>query len=104
MIVGESRPPTGRCLCFTVSAASRLSGVELPPVFCPFESAIRPRVRQVERRAVEWIRDSGMCASERERARAVATHSTDFVTRFAPVADDDRLGGGPCRRRPAPSR
>ncbi len=63
VIVGESRPPTGRCLCVTGSAASRMSGVELPPVLCPFESAIRPRVRPVERRAVEWVRDSGMCAS-----------------------------------------
>jgi hypothetical protein len=73
------------------SSASRVSGVELPPIFCPFESAIHPRVRQVEKRAVEWIGESGMCATERERAWAVATHSADFFARFAPVADDDRL-------------
>ncbi len=73
------------------SPASRVSGVELPPVFCPFESAIHPRVRQVEKRAVDWIRDCGMCASERERAWTVATHSADFFARFAPVADEDRL-------------
>ncbi|CAM5236344.1 Spiroviolene synthase [Streptomyces tendae] len=91
MIVCESPPPTGRCVFFMGSPASRVSGVELPPVFCPFESAIHPRVRQVEKRAVEWIRDCGMCASERERAWVVATHSTDFFARFAPVADDDRL-------------
>lgn len=71
--------------------ASRVSGVELTPVFCPFESAIQPRVRQVEKRAVEWIGDSGMCATERERAWTVATHSADFFARFAPVADEDRL-------------
>ncbi|MDI3099136.1 hypothetical protein ACR31U_03525 [Streptomyces rochei] len=71
------------------SAASRVSGVELPPVFCPFESAVHPRVRQVEKRAVEWIGDSGMCATERERAWTVATHSADFFARFAPVADED---------------
>ncbi|MGW0423320.1 terpene synthase family protein [Streptomyces sp. NPDC003015] len=69
----------------------RLSDVELPPLFCPLESAVHPRVRQVEKRAVEWIADSGMCASEREEAWVVATHSADFFARFAPVAEDDRL-------------
>lgn len=73
------------------SPASRVSGVELPPVFCPFESAIHPRVRQVEKQAVKWIDDSGMCASERERAWVVATHSADFFGRFAPVAEEERL-------------
>lgn len=32
-----------------------------------------------------------MCASEREKAWVVATHSADFMARFAPVADEDRL-------------
>jgi hypothetical protein len=32
-----------------------------------------------------------MCASEREKAWVVATHSADFYARFAPVADEDRL-------------
>jgi hypothetical protein len=68
-----------------------VSGVELPPLFCPLESAVHPHVRQIEKRAVEWIGASGMCATERERAWAVATHSGDFFARFAPVADDDRL-------------
>jgi hypothetical protein len=66
--------------------------VELPPLFCPLESAVHPRVRQIERRAVEWIDESGMCGNERERAWVVATHSADFFARFAPEAeDDDRL-------------
>ncbi|MFV0137778.1 terpene synthase family protein [Streptomyces sp. HMX87] len=65
--------------------------MELPPIYCPLESAIHPRVRQVEKRAVEWIGASGMCATEREKAWTVATHSTDFFARFAPVAEDDRL-------------
>ncbi|POX45098.1 hypothetical protein C3489_35015 [Streptomyces sp. Ru71] len=68
-----------------------MSEVELPPLFCPLESAVHPRVRQVEKRAVEWIEGSGMCASEREKAWVVATHSADFMARFAPVADEDRL-------------
>lgn len=64
---------------------------DLPPTWCPLESAVHPRVREVEKRAEEWIRDSGMCADEHERAWAVATYSTDFYARFAPGADDDRL-------------
>lgn len=70
---------------------NRLSEVELPPLFCPLESAVHPHVRQVDEQAVEWIDDSGMCASDREKAWVVATHSTDFFGRFAPVADDERL-------------
>ncbi|BCL26683.1 hypothetical protein GCM10017557_15420 [Streptomyces aurantiacus] len=71
---------------------TRLSEVELPPVFCPLESAVHPHVRQIEKRAVEWIGASGMCASEREKAWVVATHSADFYARFTPAAeDDDRL-------------
>jgi hypothetical protein len=65
--------------------------VQLPALFCPLESAVHPRVRQVEKRAVEWIDGSGMCASDRERAWVVATHSADFFARLAPVADEDRL-------------
>jgi hypothetical protein len=74
-----------------VRMGSRVSEVELPPLFCPLESAIHPRVRQVEKRAEEWIRDSGMCATAEEEAWVVATHSGDFYARFAPTADDDRL-------------
>jgi hypothetical protein len=70
----------------------RVSEVELPPLFCPLESALHPRVRHVERRAVEWIQKSDMCDSEREKAWVIATHSADFFARFAPEAeDDDRL-------------
>ncbi|WP_282793937.1 hypothetical protein [Streptomyces sp. CC224B] len=70
---------------------THLADVELPPLFCPLESAVHPRVREIEKRAAEWIGASGMCASEREEAWVVATHSGDFYARFAPVADDDRL-------------
>lgn len=68
-----------------------LSEVELPPLFCPLESAVHPHVREIEKRAEEWVGSIGMCASERERAWVVATHSADFYARFTPVADDDRL-------------
>ncbi|MFI0242910.1 terpene synthase family protein [Streptomyces sp. NPDC016845] len=65
--------------------------VELPPVYCPLESAVHPRARRIEKRSVAWIDGSGMCASERERSWVVATHSADFLARFVPVADEDRL-------------
>ncbi|MGW7440144.1 terpene synthase family protein [Streptomyces sp. NPDC054849] len=68
-----------------------LSEVELPALYCPLESAVHPHVRQVDAQAVRWIRESGMCATDHEEAWVVATHSTDFFARFAPVADDDRL-------------
>ncbi|MGK5545139.1 terpene synthase family protein [Streptomyces sp. URMC 127] len=64
---------------------------DLPSLYCPLESAINKRVRHVGNRAVRWIAESGMCASEDETAWVVATHSTDFFARFAPVSDDDRL-------------
>ncbi|MER8222102.1 hypothetical protein ABTZ58_16230 [Streptomyces sp. NPDC094143] len=70
---------------------SRVSEVELPPLFCPLESAVHPRARRIEKRAEEWIGRSGMCASQKELAWVVATHSTDFYARFVPGADDDRL-------------
>ncbi|MFF8609668.1 hypothetical protein ACF06X_27520 [Streptomyces sp. NPDC015346] len=68
-----------------------VADVVLPDLYCPLESAIHRHVRDVDARAVEWIRGSGMCASSHEEAWVVATHSTDFYARFAPVADDDRL-------------
>ncbi|MGA5198387.1 terpene synthase family protein [Streptomyces exfoliatus] len=68
-----------------------LTELDLPALYCPLESAVHRRVRQVDARAVRWIRESGMCATEHEEAWVVATHSTDFFARFAPVADDDRL-------------
>jgi hypothetical protein len=68
-----------------------LDTADLPPIFCPLESAINPRVLAVEDRAIEWINSSGMCASDQERASVIATHSADFYARFAPTADADRL-------------
>lgn len=71
--------------------ALSLTEADFPPHWCPLESAVHPRVRLVEKRAEAWIGDSGMCASEEERAWVVASRSTDFYARFAPVADDERL-------------
>ncbi|MGW7065432.1 terpene synthase family protein [Streptomyces sp. NPDC054855] len=70
---------------------SELSEVELPPLYCPLESAVHPHVLPIQKQAVEWVESSGMCASEREKAWVVATHSGQFFARFAPVADDERL-------------
>ena len=64
---------------------------ELPPIWCPLESAVHPRVKEVHKRAEEWIRASGMCPTERECAWAAASHSADFYARFVPEADEERL-------------
>lgn len=53
----------------------RVTEVELPPLFCPLEYAVHPHVRRIEQRAEEWIHASGMCATEREKAWVIATHS-----------------------------
>ncbi len=72
--------------------SSAVARMDLPPLFCPLESAVHPRVAVVEERATRWIAESGMCATEEERAWAVASHSADFFSRFAPDAQDqDRL-------------
>ncbi|WP_129839173.1 hypothetical protein [Streptomyces sp. RFCAC02] len=65
--------------------------IELPPIYCPLEPAVHPRVHAVERRADDWIRASGMCADDTECRWVIATHSVNFYGRFAPFADDDRL-------------
>lgn len=65
---------------------------ELPPIFCPLESARHPRAAAVDERARDWIRESPMCRTDEERAWVMATHSTDFFARFAlDAASDDRL-------------
>ncbi|MFI9770290.1 hypothetical protein ACIHJG_25965 [Streptomyces sp. NPDC052415] len=65
--------------------------LELPLLYCPLESAVHRRVRAVDAQARRWIAESGMCASAHEEAWVVATHSTEFFARFAPVAEDERL-------------
>jgi hypothetical protein len=77
----------GRRLCMM---GMSLTDVELPPLFCPMDSAIHPRVRDVETRAQEWVRTSGMGTADELRWVA-ASHSTDFYARFAPRADPERL-------------
>ncbi|WP_218058278.1 terpene synthase family protein [Streptomyces sp. Wb2n-11] len=68
-----------------------LIDVELPPFYCPLESRSHPRTPLIEQRAMEWIRASGMCATDEEYWRVVGSRSVDFYGRFAPAADDDRL-------------
>ncbi|MGW7432456.1 terpene synthase family protein [Streptomyces sp. NPDC054861] len=70
---------------------SSSGAVDFPPIYCPLESAVHPRVRAIEEQAERWVRDSGMCATDQEADWVVASHSTDFFARFAPVCDDERL-------------
>jgi hypothetical protein len=65
--------------------------VEMPLIYCPFPPVMHPRAQQVEREAIDWIRRSGMCATDDECQWVIGTHSVDFFARFAPSATDDRL-------------
>ncbi|MGP3972045.1 terpene synthase family protein [Streptomyces sp. 6N223] len=65
--------------------------VDLPPIYCPFPSAVHPRAEPVHGRAVDWIQKSGMCGTDEARAWSVASHSADFFGRFVPEAEDERL-------------
>ncbi|MFC6067756.1 terpene synthase family protein [Streptomyces ochraceiscleroticus] len=72
--------------------AMTVNEIDLPPIFCPLESARHPRAHIVDERAKEWIRTSPMCATAEERTWVTASCSTDFFARFAPdAATDDRL-------------
>lgn len=65
--------------------------LELPPIFCPLESAINPAFPQVERRAIDWIDRFHLYGDARERAWVIGTNSADFYARYAPHAEEDGL-------------
>lgn len=94
-------------------------GVELPPCYCPIESAIHPKVDAIEKRAIDWIDRCALCESDAERGWVVATNSAEFYARFVPdgvednvlaaalwvywgfAFDDARCDNGPLSTRPA---
>lgn len=75
----------------TLTPTSPLSGLELPPIYCPLESRVNPALPQVERWAAAWLAELRLCADRRELARVLGTHSADFYARFAPDAEADGL-------------
>ncbi|ONI76262.1 hypothetical protein ALI144C_37005 [Actinosynnema sp. ALI-1.44] len=62
-----------------------------PPFYCPIPPAIHPAVDEVRRQAIEWIDQTGLCRTERDRMRAIATNSAEFYGRFSPSAPVDGL-------------
>lgn len=70
-----------------------LAAVEyaFPPLYCPLPAAANPHAAAVEKRAEAWIAASGMCATGREQAWVLGSHSVNFYARFVPDADPDRL-------------
>lgn len=70
--------------------------IDLPPFYCPIESAVHPDVDRVEQRCLAWIDRIGFCASSAERASALGSDSADFYARFAPCADPERLWIAAC--------
>lgn len=70
--------------------------VDIPPSYCPIESAVHPEAQEIERRALAWIQHSGLCRTEADHTRNTATRSADFYARFAPHADPDRLWIAAC--------
>lgn len=64
---------------------------ELPPFYCPIESAIHPDVDDIEKRAVDWIDRLEIYDSEARRAWVMATNSAEFYARFAPDGAGDNV-------------
>ncbi|MBQ0985616.1 hypothetical protein KBZ10_14050 [Streptomyces sp. F63] len=64
---------------------------ELPPFYCPVESAVHPAVRRIEERAVAWLDASGVFPDATERAWNLATNAAEFSCRLAPYGDEERL-------------
>ena len=67
------------------------SGLQLPPFYCPIESAIHPAADRIEREAVAWLHATGLFTDPTDRAWNIATHATEFGCRLAPHGDEERL-------------
>lgn len=64
---------------------------ELPPFYCPIDSAIHPEVGDIEKRATDWIDRVGIYDSDARRAWVIATNSAEFYARFAPDGAADNV-------------
>ncbi|MFI0352242.1 terpene synthase family protein [Actinomadura sp. 9N407] len=62
--------------------------LEVPPVYCPVESAIHPRAEMIERRAVEWLDRVHLYQDDTDRRRVIGTNSAEFYARFAPYGPE----------------
>jgi hypothetical protein len=66
-----------------------MSELEIPPLWCPIEPAVHPRVRQIEQRIHPWLASFGV--DERVRLRGRASSSAHWACRVAPEGSEDLL-------------
>ncbi|WP_145789633.1 terpene synthase family protein [Kitasatospora atroaurantiaca] len=60
-------------------------------MFCPFEPAVHPDAKDVDRRAAAWLVEGQYVEDQHLLARTLASRSGIFVSRCMPAADPDRL-------------
>lgn len=59
--------------------------------YCPLPSVVHPEVDEVTGRSLEWLTKFGLCSTERQRRRLMATNSAEFFGRITPAAPTNRL-------------
>lgn len=62
----------------------------LPAFYCPIEPAVHPRAASIERRAIDWMDQTGLYRDKRERAWGVATRSAELACRVLPTCPEDK--------------
>jgi Terpene synthase family 2, C-terminal metal binding len=63
----------------------------LPPVYCPFPSAINPRADEIEELCVQWIDRHALYRDRSERERLIATRAAEVYSRALPSAEPERV-------------
>ncbi|HEY5989600.1 MAG TPA: hypothetical protein VIV12_24950 [Streptosporangiaceae bacterium] len=84
-------PLAGQPLTREPPVREPLIGWQLPPFYCPIESAIHPKADQLEQRAIAWLDRANLFRTAADRAWSIATHSTDFSCRMIPGGDEEAL-------------
>ncbi|MGW4847048.1 terpene synthase family protein [Nocardia brasiliensis] len=64
---------------------------ELPPLYCPFESAIHSEAAAIEAHSVEWLNRFAVGGSAQRTACIVATKSAECVSRVTPTGIPERI-------------
>jgi terpene synthase-like protein len=59
--------------------------------YCPIAPAVHPAVDAVAARSFAWLERTGVCATERQKKRAVASNGAEFYGRICPEGAEDRL-------------
>ncbi|HEU4534004.1 MAG TPA: hypothetical protein VFS00_07800 [Polyangiaceae bacterium] len=59
--------------------------------YCPIAPAVHPGVAAVAERSFAWLRQTGVCATERQQKRAAASNGAEFYGRITPDGLEERL-------------